>query len=780
MLESGTIYMWLRKSSPRRQSIRGDVAEAESLIRPSRKKFGPVAAVALAFFVLATLIVYFPRESLPYHVGDTPPIALRARVGFTYTADDAAAREKRRQDERTRTPQVLLINSAILSGIEGQLLNLQVSVHGVRNAAALPESLRGQFPHLDDRAVVALQALELTPQAYARDVSLLLATLRESCPIVTPDTAQRIAARAPEGLDTVVLSSSPTFDKQSLSRPIMGRDVITLHTTDPLEQRRLRDVVAHALPDQLVEPVFQYLLKLGEPTFTEDPSLTEKLADFRALTAKPNSIEIKAEQVLVAAGEAITPLQYQQLLAAQWEYEEFVARNHPWRSYLPRLGQAMTVLVLTLAGVLYVSRMHRETITLGRGWALCGLLLLTLFIAKNATVLLPPQAMYLLGIAPTLLATIIMIVVFNQRFALAVASIHALLVTVALGQSLDFFLVLLTGIGVFTFSLSEIRTRIRLTEVGFFASAGLFITVWALGLTRMFGSGWSPSWTSTTYLRTLAIDSLFAAGTGILVAMFALLIVPLIENVFKITTGMTLLELCDANRPLLRRLAQEAPGTFNHSLTVGTMAEAAADAIGVNGLLCRAGAYYHDVGKLSKPHYFIENQAGGPNRHDKLSPAMSLLIIVGHVKDGIELAREYGLPWILHQFIGQHHGTTLVEYFFHAARKRQEAGGDDAAEVREAEFRYPGPKPQTKEAAILMICDGVESIVRGLGDPSAGKIEATVHNLVVKRLMDGQFSECDLTLRELSMIETALTKALAGIYHGRVAYPPRPAFSQTA
>ena len=202
------------------------------------------------------------------------------------------------------------------------------------------------------------------------------------------------------------------------------------------------------------------------------------------------------------------------------------------------------------------------------------------------------------------------------------------------------------------------------------------------------------------------------------------------------------------------------------------MAEAAGNAIGANGLLCRVGSYYHDVGKLSKPQYFIENQrAGGPNRHEKLSPAMSLLIIVGHVKDGIELAREYGLPLAIQQFISQHHGTTLVEYFYHAAKRKQEGRGEDSVEVSETEFRYPGPKPMNRETAIVMICDGCESIVRAMDEPTAGRVEVAVHSLIMKRLLDGQFGECDLTLRDLSVIEETLVRTLAGIHHGRVAYP---------
>jgi putative nucleotidyltransferase with HDIG domain len=288
----------------------------------------------------------------------------------------------------------------------------------------------------------------------------------------------------------------------------------------------------------------------------------------------------------------------------------------------------------------------------------------------------------------------------------------------------------------------------------------------------MVGQVWTP--TETIDMQWVGMESLWGAACGVIVAMVALAVLPPIERTFSMTTAMTLLELCDANKPLLRRLSQEAAGTFNHSLTVGIMAEAAGNAIGANGLLCRVGAYYHDVGKLSKPQYFIENQtAGGPNRHDKLSPAMSLLIIVGHVKDGIELAREYGLPRVVHQFIAQHHGTTLVEYFYHAAKKRAEQG-EEGVTVSDTEFRYPGPKPQTREAAILMICDGCESSVRAIEEPTAGRIETCVHNMIMKRLMDGQFAECDLTLRDLSMIEESLVRTLAAIHHGRVAYPASP------
>jgi hypothetical protein len=262
----------------------------------------------------------------------------------------------------------------------------------------------------------------------------------------------------------------------------------------------------------------------------------------------------------------------------------------------------------------------------------------------------------------------------------------------------------------------------------------------------------------------------YHAAVTFLVSLLIQSLLPLIEKIFHITTSMTLLDYSDANQPLLKKLAIEAPGTYSHSLLVGSIAETAAEAIGRNGLLCRVGAYYHDIGKVNKPAYFIENEMG-LSRHKELSPTMSQLIIVAHVKDGLEMAKEYGLPSVLHQFIETHHGTTLVEYFYNAAKKKYD---EKQYEISESEFRYAGPKPQTKEAAIVMLSDSAEGAVRALAEPTLPRIETAVHNMSMKRLQDGQFDECELTLKELSQIETSISKSLAIHYHGRISYQKNP------
>ncbi len=215
---------------------------------------------------------------------------------------------------------------------------------------------------------------------------------------------------------------------------------------------------------------------------------------------------------------------------------------------------------------------------------------------------------------------------------------------------------------------------------------------------------------------------------------------------------------------------RRAPGTYNHSINVASLAEPAAESIGARGLLVRVGAYFHDIGKMLKPAYFVENQVAGANRHESLLPAMSTLIIIAHIKDGADLARQHHLPEPIIDFIEQHHGTTLVEYFFRRASEQREAD-PEASDVEESAFRYPGPKPQTREAAVLMLSDAVESASRVLVEPTPSRIESLVEEITMKRLMDGQFDECEITLQELRSVQDSLIKSLIAIYHGRVKYP---------
>jgi hypothetical protein len=366
------------------------------------------------------------------------------------------------------------------------------------------------------------------------------------------------------------------------------------------------------------------------------------------------------------------------------------------------------------------------------------------------------------GTGTAAVAAIILAIAYNQRFAIGMSIFYCVLAAFAASETADFkaFLIMSATAYACCLSLREVRTRIKLLQVG--ATAAIVGLVTSLTLDFVMGD-------------VKPLTALSNAGwhgfAALVVSVIIQGLLPLIEKAFRIATSMTLLDYSDANQPLLKRLAMEAPGTFSHSLMIGSIAEAAAESIGRNGLLCRVGAYYHDIGKMNKPSYFVENQVGPSSRHEDLSPAMSQLIISGHVKDGKEIAKEYKLPVVLRQFIETHHGTTLIEYFYNEAVKKT---GKNKMPPSESEYRYEGPRPRTKEAAIVMLADAIESAVRSLQEVTPAKIETVIKNMSMKRMQDGQLDECDMTFRELATVQASMVKTLTAHYHGRIAYPEQP------
>jgi putative nucleotidyltransferase with HDIG domain len=264
----------------------------------------------------------------------------------------------------------------------------------------------------------------------------------------------------------------------------------------------------------------------------------------------------------------------------------------------------------------------------------------------------------------------------------------------------------------------------------------------------------------------------FALLSGFICAGFVSSLIPLIETLFQYTTDIKLLELANLNSPVLRELMVKAPGTYHHSVVVGNLVEAAAESIGANPLLARVSAYYHDIGKAAKPLYFIENQAGEENRHDKLTPSMSALILISHIKEGAEMARENRLGQPIIDIIRQHHGTALIKFFYERAKSQAAVTGQN---VEEKDFRYPGPKPQTREAGIVMLADCVEAASRTLVNPTSDRIQGLVQKLINNVFIDGQLDECELTLKNLHEIARSFTVILNGIFHHRIDYP-EPAY----
>ena len=389
---------------------------------------------------------------------------------------------------------------------------------------------------------------------------------------------------------------------------------------------------------------------------------------------------------------------------------------------------------------------------------LLGLMLITLTLAWIVTV----NNAWRAEIVPITIFAMTIAIVYHIELAMLVATLVALAYTVAHGFGLSEFVILTASSSSAALMCRVIRSRTKLVYVGVIVATIIFPTV--IGVNYLMGQPFSLN---------LAAEALwFAGGAGVAGLMMTALL-PFLERLFDIQTDISLLELSDANHPLLKELVQRAPGTYNHSINVASMSEAAADAIGANGLLCRVGAYFHDVGKLRKPEYFIENQGGGPNKHDDLTPSMSTLVILSHVKDGIEIGRKHRLPQRIINLIEQHHGTTLIEYFYQRALSLLEESGDEEAiaNLDESDFRYPGPRPQTPEAAVMMLADAVESASRVLREPAPARIESLVRDITKKKFDDGQFEDCDITIKQLNTIQESLIKSLNAMYHARIKYP---------
>lgn len=358
---------------------------------------------------------------------------------------------------------------------------------------------------------------------------------------------------------------------------------------------------------------------------------------------------------------------------------------------------------------------------------------------------------------PFALGAMLVRIVLNSETALVFAVCGSVLVGILFGNSLLMTIYVLIGSLVGAHGVRHCQQRTTLYR------AGLWI-----GLTNMALLVGIHFLTGRDFELQLLWKLCFGFLGGLGSAVFVNGTVPLVESFFKYTTDIKLLELANMNAPILRQLMIEAPGTYHHSILVGNLAEAAAEAINANPLLTRVAAYYHDIGKIKKPLYFIENSGGQRNKHDTLAPSMSALILTSHVKDGVDLAREHKLGSELIDIIQQHHGTTLIKFFYDRAKSQADPG---VQQVDERDYRYHGPKPQTREAALIMLADAVEAASRTLTEPTPARIQGMVQKLIKNIFIDGQLNECDLTLKDLNFIAKSFNRILSGSFHQRVDYP---------
>jgi putative nucleotidyltransferase with HDIG domain len=745
------------KSARRREELRKSLPKSafDPLAVLQRPEFIHTALILISFLVVMSFLVVWSRDQVKVRDGQ---IMTQPRVKrLSYTVLDATETAAKREEARKNSPRIYTRNDSYLGRVEATLIGLPKAVAGKTSLEEISEDLRREF-QLTEADLQALQAAvhEGEPSSdWSRWVNRLVHEQLVRNPLIKSQEYQIYITTLNKGL---LLSTG------ELEQPIRGEPIQMPADSDDPPDPRLQEIVTRAgFPQQLVPVVLKRLTWDLQPVFLVSEEETTNRANQAAESVQPVQIQNQAGELLYRPGQKLTDDQHSDVVVESERYAnappEIVSR---WERWSPRLGVIGLISIVTLfiggfAAIAYPRITENPFRIAAISTLMSGMLAVTVLVTAYAPIFLVPAA-----IGPTLFVAIIILVAYDQRLALLLGGIQCMLVSLALEQSIGFFIVLLAGCAAAVAQLREVRHRNSLIQAATATAAVLGVGTVLLGLLEM------PLVEGAK--EQILVMGLSAVLTSYGVGFLVLGILPSIERLFDITTGMTLAELRDPKRPLLRQLQLRAPGTYNHSLQVANISEAAAEAIGADSLLVYVGALYHDVGKINKPEYFVENQSGGQNKHQKLSPAMSLLVIIGHVKNGIELAREYGVPRQIQHFIESHHGTTLVEYFYHAAKAKSEIT-DAGPSVQEVEYRYPGPKPQTKEAAILMLADAVESATRAMAEPNPSRIETLVRKLSAKRLEDGQFDQCDLTFRELALIEDAIINRVMAIYHSRISYP---------
>ncbi|HEB60701.1 MAG TPA: HDIG domain-containing protein [Phycisphaeraceae bacterium] len=739
------IFPWRKASNrTRRTDLRKTMGHKQPQWRLllSEKAFLYAAACVLVVAAVSSILVVNTRDSEWLRPGDIANETRVVRAGFSILDKDAT--EQAKEDARRKTALRFRPDEGRLQEIADALRELPTHLAKYESFDDLESEIKEQY-NLDKERFAAVRSWSSQGDRWIKAVNELVGNVLLTWPIISEEDYSLVF-----GSEVALIRDNGQVQRISVRR-------IRLANGKPEEVRVLAQAAGFTGPS--VDVVAYRIAQSQRPTFIYAEAATHAAREEAANQVKPVYEEHRVDEILYRRGEKVTDTQ---LALAKQEQATYRAGLSGMQKLAGITGQAGVTFFIIMALVGYLAYFHPEVLRDSLRFGVWSLMWMVMLLLACSLAVADPNSIYLTGIGPVLLLGMVMVIAHGQRVALTVTSMFALLVTLALHQSLGFYLTAVLGTSLAVWQLREIRQRNTIMRAGIIAAGGLGAATLIIGLLeRPLVPG---------IMGEITTDAALAALSGLVVGLFVLGVLPTIERVFDVTTGLKLIELRDSKQPLLRELQQRAPGTFNHSLTIASMAEDAAEAIGADPLLTYVGGLYHDIGKMNKPAYFIENQGSGYNKHAKLRPAMSLLVIVGHVKDGIELARQFGLPKPVLHFIESHHGTTLVEYFYHAAR--EEAASDpEKDEPSEVEYRYPGPKPRTREAAILMLCDCVESATRAMADPTPARIESLVHSLARKRLLDGQFDDCDLTLRDLYAIEESIIKSTCALYHGRISYP---------
>ncbi len=724
------------------------------------KKFSnPVTARRNRFFLLVSTSLLLTFTILPsqhtsklsYKVGDIASSDIR--VTQDLLVEDKALTEQRRKDAANNAPVVYNLSDQVPGALHDKLQQTLVVVRLGR--VVKPEKnisqWRAQLTPLLDTDLSESEIMALTriksDKVFLASLSELLNELYQRKIVLDGKIFQADTLRGLEISD-------------NSGHPIGGGDFSSSFTEIGDARRLVRNWSFKGLgttsDNALIASVIARILL---PNLYYNREASEVRSRGAMETVRPVLFKLQKGEMIVRVGERITPEEAHKLQAI---YGNQLSGSRPFAA----LGTFVLILVLFYFPYRFACKNIRKFNPTNKDVLIISVLVTMSFVCFKTALLITHNigsvfpsvdASSYFYLFPFAAGAMIIRVFINSEVALVYCAILAPLLGIMFENNMQVVIYSLLGSIVGAHGVRHCTSRSTVYAAGFKVS----IVNLALALSFQILNN-SIFTTQTLYV------AFFALLSGFISAGFVSSFIPLIETLFQYTTDIKLLELANLNSPVLRELMVKAPGTYHHSVIIGNLVEAAAESIGANPLLARVAAYYHDIGKASKPLYFIENQAGEENRHDKLTPSMSALILISHIKEGAELARENRLGQPIIDIIRQHHGTALIKFFYERAKSQAALAGQS---VEERDFRYPGPKPQTREAGIVMLADCVEAASRTLVNPSPDRIQGLVQKLINNVFIDGQLDECELTLKNLHEIARSFTSILNGIFHHRIDYP---------
>lgn len=567
-----------------------------------------------------------------------------------------------------------------------------------------------------------------------------VASLKETNPVdnFTPENYQTLLKLEP---------SKATDLEEFLKKNIATLyDVTTINENKPEEIIMAKGIITTAFNNSnFIKDTREIGMSIANAEVRPNSIYDKEKTDLLIKEARENVklVMIKKDQIIVSEGSPITTEQ-KALLQSLGLLDN--ASNFEWSLYLSLAGLVSLVVLLQW---FYLYKYQPEIFMDTKKLIMLNILsIIAILLARVLGIIS-------VFVIPLACIPMLMTILINDEVSIALNILNCILISVAVSFNFEIttLAILNSIVGVIVLKKMQQRNDILYSSI--------YIAM--INLAFYLSMGFLISNSIVDVFKRAGMVSLAGLIAGVLTIGF----LPFFESLFDIVTTVKLLELSNPNHPLLKRLLLEAPGSYHHSVLVANLSEVAAEVIGANPVLARTCSYYHDIGKIKRPYFFKENQLGNDNPHDKITPNLSTLIIISHVKDGLELAKEYKVPKVIQDVIQQHHGTTLVKYFYVTMKNSSE----NPDEVKEEDFRYPGPNPESKEAAIIMLADAVEAAVRSIPNSTKGKIEEMVNNIIKGRLNDGQLDNCDLTLKDLEKIRKAFLKVLSGIYHERIEYP---------